>query len=74
MCIKFHPGYYLKEIIFDDFISLDEIVDKSKIDKSVLVGIINEEVSVNADLAAKLANCFGISVNFWLNLQKTYDE
>lgn len=74
MRIKFHPGHYLKEMIFDDFISLDEMVDKSGIDKDILVGVINEEVSVNADLAAKLANCFGTSVNFWLNLQKKYDE
>lgn len=49
MRIKFHPGYYLKEMIFDDFISLDEMVDKSGIDKDILVGVINEEVSVNAD-------------------------
>ncbi len=56
--VRTHPGEIIKELY------LGEDVMK----------LINGERSIDAKLADKLAEIFGTTVEYWLNLQRSYDE
>ena len=69
-----HPG----EVLMEDFIEGFGITQNKL---AVAIGVpprhINEIVhgkrAVTADTALRLGKCFGVSAQFWLNLQTQYD-
>lgn len=71
---RFHPGVYLKETIDVLDLTIDEFSVKTGISKDDLSLIVDEKMNITLDIAEKLAKYFDNSTNYWLNLQKQYDE
>ncbi|MEC4677940.1 MAG: HigA family addiction module antitoxin [Nitrospirota bacterium] len=68
-----HPG----EILVDELefigITASVLADKIDVPKNRMYQIINRQRSVTADTALRLAQFFGTSPDFWMNLQKSYE-
>lgn len=68
-----HPG----EILVDELefigITASVLADKIDVPKNRMYQIINGQRSVTADTALRLAQFFGTSPDFWMNLQKSYE-
>ena len=71
--IAFHPGYYIKEIIDESGLTQEDFAKRLNITVKSLGSILNGEQNLSNEIAIKLSEMFGTSVNLWLNLQKTYD-
>lgn len=71
---RFHPGVYLKDTIDVLDLTIDEFSVKTGISKDDLSLIVDEKMNITLDIAEKLAKYFDNSTNYWLNLQKQYDE
>ena len=68
--IAFHPGYYIQEFFKEESLSQEEFSKRYNIPLEV----INGEQSISIDIAKKLSNIVGTSIDYWLNLQKEYDK
>ena len=71
---KFHPGVYIKDALDAMNMSSKEFSIRTGISERTLSDLINEKGSVTFDIATKLSEFFGNSVNVWTNLQNAYDE
>lgn len=71
--IVFHPGYYIKEIVDESGLSMEDFANKLDITAKDLCILIKGEQSLSIDIAMKLSRMLGTSVDYWLNLQKKYD-
>lgn len=72
--MAFHPGYYISEIIEDMDITQAEFAIRMGTTPKTLSQLINGQANISGDLAQKLSIMLGTDVEFWLNLQKTFDE
>ena len=72
--MAFHPGYYISEIIEDMAITQAEFAIRMGTTPKTLSQLINGQANISGDLAQKLSIMLGTDVEFWLNLQKTFDE
>lgn len=72
--IAFHPGYYLSEIVEFGDIAKEKISETSGIPLPELEKIMAGEEDINEHTARGIARAMGSSVDFWLNLQKSFDE
>jgi antitoxin HigA-1 len=68
-----HPGQHLAEELRELGIPAAELARQIQVPANRLTGIINGDLSVTADTALRLGHWFGMSAEFWLNLQKLYD-
>ena len=71
--IAFHPGYYLKEIVEASGLTQEDFAKCLGTTPKNLSILIRGEQNLSIDIAAKLSRMLGTSVNYWLNLQQTYD-
>ena len=71
--IAFHPGYYIKELIDESGLTNEDFARLLDIMPDNLTLLIMGEQKLSADIAMKLSEMTGTSVNYWLNLQSTYD-
>lgn len=71
--ITFHPGYCLKEIVDEPGFSQGEFAKRLDINPDLLGDIINGDQCVSPNIALKLSEVLGTSVQYWLNLQSMYD-
>ena len=71
--IAFHPGYYIKEIVVESGHTQADFAKRLGTTPQNLSLIIRGKQSLSIDIAMKLSRMFGTSVNYWLNLQNTYD-
>jgi len=71
--IAFHPGYYIQEIIDASDFAREDFAQKLSTTPKCVNDLINGEQDITVDMATKLSEIFGTSVNYWLNLQKSYD-
>lgn len=71
--IAFHPGYYIKEIIDDLGITQEDFAKRLDTTPKNLSLIIRGGQRLSTDMALKLSNMLGTSMNYWLNLQNAYD-
>lgn len=71
--IAFHPGYYIKEIIDDSGLTQEDFAKRLDTTPKNLSCLIRGEQSLSVDIAMKLSKMLGTSMNYWLNLQQTYD-
>jgi len=71
--IAFHPGYYIKEIVDEMGLTQADFARKLDTTPKNLSVLINGEQSLSIDIATKLSRMLGTSVNYWLNLQQSYD-
>ena len=71
--IAFHPGYYIKEIIDESGLSQKDFAKRLDTTPKNLSILVRGEQSLSIDIAMKLSRMLGTSVEYWLNLQKSYD-
>jgi addiction module HigA family antidote len=69
-----HPG----DVLLEDFLKPMEIsqyrlAKEIGVSESTVSDVVNGRRGVTADIALRLARYFGVSAQFWLNLQEMYD-
>jgi addiction module HigA family antidote len=69
-----HPG----EILLEEFLkpldmSMNQLAIELRVPASRIHAIVEGGRSISADTALRLGHYFGISPEFWINLQATYD-
>ena len=72
--VAFHPGYYVKEIIEERGLGLEEFAARLNVAPGDLNLLIEGEQRLTRGMAEKLSETLGTSVALWLNLQASYDE
>jgi len=69
-----HPGAIIREDILKEMnLSITKAAKGLRISRKQLSEIVNETSSVSAEMAVRLEQGFGVSAEFWLDLQKKYD-
>ena len=68
-----HPGAHLAEQLEELGISAAELGRRLGVPTNRITGIINGQRSITGDTALRLGHFFGVSPQFWLNLQAIYD-
>lgn len=71
--IAFHPGYYIKEIVDDSGLTQADFARRMDTTPKNLSILIRGEQAISLDIAMKLSRMLRTSVEYWLNLQKTYE-
>jgi antitoxin HigA-1 len=69
-----HPG----EILHEEFLkpldmSMNQLAIELRVPASRINAIVEGDRSISADTALRLGRYFGMSPEFWINLQATYD-
>ena len=72
--MAFHPGYYISDMIEEMEITQEEFAIRLGTTAKTISKLVNGSCNVTQDLACKLSMMLGTSIEFWLNLQKKYDE
>ena len=72
--MAFHPGYYVAEIVEDMAITQEEFATRLGTTTKTLSKLINGQINLSNDIAKKLSAMLGSSVEFWLNLQTSFEE
>ena len=72
--VAFHPGYYIKEIVEESGLTQEDFAKRLDTTPKNLSLLIRGEQSLSIDIAMKLSRMIGTSVNYWLNLQNSYDS
>jgi addiction module HigA family antidote len=68
-----HPGEHLAEELEALNMSAAELARKIGVPTNRVTQILNGTRAVTGDTALRLAHFFGMSAQFWLNLQSLYD-
>lgn len=68
-----HPGEILREELDVLNYSINQFAKLLCVPANRIAAILNGQRAVTADTALRLAKFFGMSPEFWLNLQMTYD-
>ena len=71
--MAFHPGYYIQELVEDSVLPQEDFAKRLDTTPKNLSLLIRGEQNLSIDIAVKLARLFNNSIEFWLNLQATYD-
>ena len=71
--IAIHPGEHLAEELRELGMSAAELARKLDVPTNRITGILNGQRAVTGDTALRLAHFFGMSPEFWLNLQSLYE-
>lgn len=72
--LKYHPGTFLREEMAERSMSISEMSDVAKIPVMELFNIVRCKSDITPEIAAKIARVFKVSPEFWINLQKQYDD
>ncbi|MEH2287855.1 HigA family addiction module antitoxin [Nostoc sp.] len=68
-----HPGEILADEIYELGISASNLARFLDVPKNRITEIINGKRGITADTALRLAQYFGTSAEFWMNLQINYE-
>jgi antitoxin HigA-1 len=68
-----HPGEILAEELEELAVSPTELARQLKVPPNRLTQIIQGKRAITGDTALRLGHWFGMSAQFWLNLQGAYD-
>ena len=68
-----HPGEHLAEVLDETGLSAAEFARQINVPTNRITSILNGQRAISADTALRLGHWFGISAEFWLNLQKLYE-
>src|ERR1700694_165170 len=69
-----HPGEILREEFMKPLeISINQLARDLRVPVTRMSEIVNERRGITADTALRLARYFNNSVQFWMNLQKSYE-
>jgi addiction module HigA family antidote len=70
-----HPGEMLKEDFLEPLgMTPEELAQKIDLPMDVVRELINGERSITPDFALRLSRYIGTSAQFWIGLQRAYDE
>lgn len=72
--VAFHPGFYIKELVDESGLTQEDYAKRLDTTPKNLSLLIRGEQSLSTDIALKLSRMLGTSVQYWLNLQSTYDS
>lgn len=70
---RVHPGLTLAETIREHGLTAHSLALKLRVPANRISGIVNGRRGITADTALRLAQCFGTTAAFWMNLQSSYD-
>lgn len=68
-----HPGAHLADELSELGLSAAAFARQIAVPVNRITAILNGQRAVTADTALRLGHWFGMSPDFWLNLQKTYE-
>lgn len=68
-----HPGEHLAEALAALGVTPTELARRIKVPANRITGIIHGQRAVTADTALRLGHYFGMSPQFWMNLQQLYE-
>ena len=69
-----HPGNILRRRYLEPLnITAQELANAMGVSKSIVSRILNQKVSVTADMALRLAHVLSTTPELWVNLQSQYD-
>ncbi len=68
-----HPGEILADELAELGLSANALAGHLAVPTNRITAILNGQRGVTADTALRLARYFGMTPEFWLNLQKTYE-
>ncbi|MBQ8693911.1 MAG: HigA family addiction module antidote protein [Synergistaceae bacterium] len=72
--VAFHPSYYVKEIFEETGLSQKDFAERLDTTPKNFSVFLKGKQRLSIDLANKLSRMLGTSVEYWLNLQRSYDE
>jgi addiction module HigA family antidote len=70
---SFHPGEHLQEELAELSMSPEVFAARLGVPVAGLVAVLEGRESLTAELALRLGHFFGMSAQFWLNLQSSFD-
>jgi addiction module HigA family antidote len=68
-----HPGKHLAEELRELQMSAAELARQLRVPTNRVTEILNGRRAITGDTALRLAHFFGMSAEFWLNLQSLYE-
>ena len=68
------PGEFLQDFIDELEMTPHELAAKSRLPESCVVGILEARHAITKKEAKRLRRVVGMSIQFWLHLQATYDH
>lgn len=68
-----HPGEILKDELNEIGISAAELARQLRVPENRISEVIRGRRNITADTALRLGRWFGMSAEFWMNLQKNYE-
>jgi addiction module HigA family antidote len=69
-----HPGAVLREDVLKEMkLSVTKAAENLQVSRKQLSEVVNEVASISAEMAVRLEEAFGVSAEFWLDMQKAYD-
>jgi antitoxin HigA-1 len=68
-----HPGEHLAEELRDIGITAAELARQIDVPVNRITGIIHGQRGITADTALRLGHWFGMTPQFWMNLQQLYE-
>ena len=68
-----HPGEILNEEMQTLGISSAELARQIDVPTNRITSVLNGDRAITADTALRLGHWFGMSAEFWLNLQASYE-
>ena len=71
--LAIHPGEHLAEELKALDMSAAELARELEVPTKRITGILNGQRAITGDTALRLGHFFGISPEFWLNLQGVYE-
>ena len=71
--IAIHPGEHLAEELAELKMSASELARQLAVPPNRITEILNGQRAITGDTALRLAHFFGMSPEFWLNLQSMYE-
>jgi antitoxin HigA-1 len=68
-----HPGEHLAAALAASGVTPTELARRIKVPANRITGIIHGQRAVTADTALRLGHYFGMSPQFWMNLQQLFE-
>ena len=68
-----HPGEHLADELEELGLTAAALARQIKVPVNRITGIINGQRGITADTALRLGHWFGVSAQFWMNLQQLYE-
>ena len=70
--IAIHPGRHIARLLDELGVNQSWLSERAGVSKKLISQVINGEALISPDLAVSLENVFGVSAEFWSNLNSNY--